>query len=105
MLTMGDFKLVIPYPSFLAACLLLALVILMLLHVSASYFSSLVAVSDEKDGIKVNGEDVSERNFLRLMSLGKWAREWKGLPRLSLPISLSVVENETIGSGVGNGKG
>lgn len=105
---MGDFKVVLPSSMALAICLLLALVILTLLHVMASYSGRLTVVSDEKESLKANGVEVSEPNLLRLMSLSErtWdGRLWEGLPQLSLPISLSVVDNETVGLGVGNGKG
>lgn len=103
---MDDFKLVLPCSTTLAVCLLLALIILTLLHVTAGYFSRLTVVSGEKQS--ANEVEISERNFLRLLSLSKWTWDrsfWEGLPQVTLPVSLSAIDSETVGPGVGNGKG
>ena len=101
-------RLVTPSSTTLLLCLLLALIILMLVHVTGKYFDRLSVVSDEKEGQKADKVEAPPRNLLSFLSLSKWTwdwRSWEGLPhwQLSLPVSLSVVDDEKIGSGVGKG--
>jgi len=103
---MSDFKFALPGSTTLALCLLLAIVLLTLVHVTSSYFNHLTAVSQEKKCLRADGEEVSERNFLQFLSASKawdW-RSWGGQPQVSLPVSLPVVEKQTNEAGMVDGK-
>jgi len=109
---MGSLSLVLPGPTALALCFFLSLILLALLHHAAAYISRLPIISDEKEGQRANEQESSTRSWMPFVSWTKWPSfdwrsniRWEGLPQLSLPVSLSVSDNEMVGASVGKGMG
>jgi hypothetical protein len=109
---MGGLNLVLPGPTALAICFFLSLILLALLHHAAGYISRFPIISDEKEGQRANEQEISTRSWLSFVSWTKWPSfdwrssvRWEGIPQLSLPVSLSVADNEMVGASVGKGMG
>jgi len=86
--------------------------LLALVYLVAGYVNRLSVVPDTKEGQREDNEMVSATTFSSLLSLAKWPSfdwsssiRWEGLSQLSLPVSLSVADNEMVGSTVGKGMG